>query len=73
MDDKTYCLNCIHKEVCGWYPREDCNRFEELKQGRWIFWDKNRVMCSECKLEPYSGKGADSFKYCPHCGAKMEA
>lgn len=45
----------------------------ERNVGKWIYWDKNRVMCSECKLEPYAGKGADSFNYCPHCGAKMEA
>lgn len=45
---------------------------EEVNRGRWISWHQNRVMCSECKLEPYAGKGADSFKYCPHCGAKME-
>lgn len=25
MDAKTYCLNCIHKDVCGWYPKEFCS------------------------------------------------
>ena len=44
----------------------------DMKVGKWIYWDKNRVLCSVCKLEPYAGKGADNFKYCPNCGAKME-
>lgn len=44
----------------------------EVKHGKWIFWDKNRVMCSMCKLEPYAGTGAYRFMYCPYCGAKMD-
>lgn len=76
MDGKTYCLDCIHKEVCGWYPREGCDRLVsvdvlERKVGKWIFWEKDRVMCPFCKLEPYAGKGAAKFNYCPFCGADL--
>ena len=31
MEAKTYCLGCIHKEVCGWYPREGCDRFVSVE------------------------------------------
>ena len=31
MEAKTYCLGCIHKEVCGWYPQEDCDRFVSVE------------------------------------------
>lgn len=31
MEAKTYCLGCIHKEVCGWYPQEGCNRFVSVE------------------------------------------
>lgn len=32
MDGKTYCLSCIHRRVCGWYPHTkadgiDCKEF----------------------------------------------
>lgn len=27
MEAKTYCIGCIHKEICGWYPQEGCDRF----------------------------------------------
>lgn len=43
----------------------------ERKKGKWMFWEKNRVMCPFCKLEPYVKKGAADFNYCPYCGADM--
>lgn len=51
---------------------EDCPTadVQEVKHGRWIKWDDNVVMCSECgKLE--KRLPALSYPYC-HCGAKMD-
>lgn len=43
----------------------------EVKHGKWIEYQiPNIITCSECDW----GTGVDekSFKYCPHCGAKMD-
>lgn len=43
----------------------------EVKHGYWIEYQiPNIITCSECDW----GTGVDekSFKYCPHCGAKMD-
>ena len=42
------------------------------KTGRWEQWATNRVLCSVCGKEPFNGKKASEFNYCPWCGAKMD-
>lgn len=47
---------------------------EERKTGRWI-WDDEGYHCSECFFHAYGDTLNcldGTFKYCPHCGAKME-
>lgn len=47
---------------------------EERKTGRWI-WDDEGYHCSECFFHAYGDTLNcldGTFKYCPHCGAKLE-
>ena len=44
--------------------------------GSWVFNEKNKTVCSVCKVSPYEGLDADVWsawdpQHCPHCGAKM--
>ena len=39
----------------------------EVRHGEWGF-DGTGWTCSEC-----DGYGGNRYKYCPHCGAKMDA
>ena len=63
----------------------DCNdiaRFpyanaEPVRHGRWIKENIRKKsylrLCSDCgKIAYFCGTGC-SYKYCPHCGAKMDA
>ena len=46
---------------------------EERKTGRWV-WDEEGYHCSECFFHAYGDTLNcldGTFKYCPHCGAKM--
>ena len=53
---------------------------EQPKRGRWI--DREEVqdyikvkhrICSVCYREPSAWSSRKKFKYCPNCGARMEA
>lgn len=84
MGAKTYCRGCIHKEVCGWYPREGCDRFvsvddiAEVKHGRWMFsLDHSEGICTVCQYKiwgrPYNNTYLIvPYNYCPNCGSKMD-
>lgn len=68
-----------YEDVCG----KDCECAEYMalrdlpsaqKKGTWI-WDDEGYHCSECFLHAYGCTGevlSGQWKYCPHCGAKME-
>ena len=72
------CKDCLHFEVCAYCVNDlpicdsfkDCNKYEEVKYGRWLpqillgerVWD-----CSECAT-----LGSPRWKRCPVCEAKME-
>lgn len=51
---------------------------EEVKHGKWIEYPRAHYFkCSECKeTVPYKKavliRGKRKYKYCPHCGAKMD-
>jgi len=44
---------------------------QEVKHGRWLTdrFGFERAICSICQAV---FEGGDSWKYCPHCGAKMD-
>ena len=44
---------------------------EPVRHGRWIRQDDTytRYVCSECKSKNHGGHG----RYCPNCGAKLDA
>ena len=48
-----------------------------VRHGKWLCdddFDENGI-CSECMYDSYEPVGyvRDEWKYCPHCGAKMDA
>lgn len=64
----------IYRYLCDGI--EDCEEAEP-KKGRWIFTRYYVWECSECGKNPTRGMGytqgkSELFRYCPHCGAKME-
>ena len=44
-----------------------------VTHGHWLLSNAypNILFCSECN-EPFKKDNADSWDYCPHCGAKMD-
>lgn len=80
------CEDCIHDGVCHIqemstglemeeYLREfGCEDFKnkadfvEVKEARWKGAGMGMYYCSLCQEEVCG----NSFKYCPHCGAKMD-
>ena len=48
---------------------------EPVRHGHWIMEFENDdgrdLMCSECRMKFYVGKGRDG-NYCPNCGTKMD-
>lgn len=72
------CDNCIHTNVCKWFPVEiaKCSDFEEKRQhGEWIrhvddlFPEESTEECSVCHEEQRITGNDDNF--CPNCGADM--
>ena len=78
------CNDCKHNKepYCGWKPDvvdiceaiNDAQTIEpERKTGKWIpdatGWE---FCCSECGYSVMFGGEANTFKYCPECGAKMD-
>ena len=70
---KRYCNKCEHRDVCSWYPREDCAFWSVLtpikKKGHWIE-GKYRITCDGCRCT--YPKGLGHMNYCPNCGLPME-
>ena len=49
---------------------------EPVRYGEWILWDgkydAGYCICSRCKRPAGVVEAAETYKYCPFCGAKME-
>ena len=57
---------------------EEQSTIDPVKHGHWVFTGRT-YKCSNCYLKEYNAVEADlcdmpllNFKYCPHCGAKMD-
>lgn len=49
---------------------------EPVRHGEWIddmYFDEPVTRCTACKYGFAKGHKAERFRYCPHCGAKMDA
>ena len=78
------CENCIKSDVCKYYEPKStvaCERYSEpVHHGHWITqegWtpDDYYYTCSICNEDFYMIVGTPSdnnYKFCPHCGAKMD-
>ena len=81
----TLCNTCKHlDEEFDADPCVSCHNNEKYESieytGHWIFTRYFTWSCSECGKNPTRGMGyvpnkefmQEEFKYCNHCGAKME-
>lgn len=75
----TECKDCIHFEVCAYASHQIpiCDSYaEKERHGRWIKIDyacgETEYQCSECKETEWR-TSASRLKYCPFCGAMMDA
>lgn len=64
-DDKIFLCVC---DFIMWQPAADVT---PVRHGRWVCVDTDNeqfFICNRCKRKEYWGS-----KYCPNCGAKMDA
>ena len=75
QNKKYYTEEFIHGFNTGAKAQYEADRKDAKRRGRWVFniddkgwsWDKP-YMCDQC------GEWVEKvFKFCPNCGAKMEA
>jgi NADH pyrophosphatase NudC (nudix superfamily) len=75
------CRNCIHSGFCYLTIRDegtpcefvDKTKLMEVVHGHWC-WEGKFKACSECGsyVEWDETLGANFWKFCPYCGAKMD-
>lgn len=73
-----YGAECRIEDVKEWLDEQPTADVQEVKHGEWIyhpetFYTKSGFTCSVCK-DPmwHSHDVKQAFKYCPHCGARMD-
>ena len=75
------CEKCIHKKICidgaNYKNAEACRNFinendvAPVKHGYWNVGYFHDRVCS-CCTHPSNDLGNYPYKFCPHCGAKMD-
>ena len=60
-----------------WQQIKDLPSAEPVQYGEWILWDdkydSGYCICSRCKRPAGVVEAFQTYKYCPFCGAKMQA
>lgn len=69
--------NCHDRSICcemDEYDGDQCDWFEPMHivHGHWITDEDWDAYCSVCGDRWGGNIDTDLFKYCPHCGAKMD-
>lgn len=78
--------NCEYEfdgdKVSNSLVKQEAPTIEPVKRGKWLYVDKHHIQawqamnkCGVCKravYNEYCGFKVIYFKYCPHCGAKMD-
>ena len=80
--EKGDCVKWWLQEECDTIPAAD---MREVKHGKWQITEYDYYDCSVCGNSYYNGcdssaearqkldeRSPDVYKYCPHCGAKMD-
>ena len=79
------CYSCEHVDAdFSVEPCKTCDNGSHYKSaastGQWLFTSWHTWVCSECGKNPTAGMGyvpgaefmTENFKYCNHCGKRME-